>query len=309
MKRIIAFTFVFCLCCTPVFAADEVYQDVDARGQILTKAEYEASKNTAPAQVTREFPDYFSKTHIPLTKNEREALELAKEWSKAPTKPLKMPNGKIAFMHGASVPSVIAAPFNITDIEFEDGESISTVMLGDTARWQVDSGSVGNTPHIFFKPLDTGLETSAVVTTNKRVYHMRLVSQRKGFMPYVGFIYRDQVMAITNSKMAEQQAQTYHNSMIIGSQTINLAELDFAYKVIGKAKWKPVQVYSDGNKTYIKMPEKVQEMPILLAQHQGDVLVNYRVKNNVFVVDGTFDEIILVLGIGSAQEKITIKKA
>ena len=256
-------------------------------------------------------PDYFSKTSVPLTAEEKKNLAKARAWATSPSQPICLTNGKMAFLHGASVPTLIAAPFNITDLELEAGESIENVLLGDAARWSIDSSYVGNIPHIFFKPLDTGLETSCVVTTNRRVYHLRLVSQRKGFMPYVGFLYAEHRIAFIRASR-EKAAQEHHvKTTVINGKTVDLTALDFGYKVDGDLHvgWKPVQVYSDGQKTYIKLPAKVQEMPVLLAKNGGDILINYRVENNTFIVDGDITEVMLILGVGSNQKKITVKKA
>ncbi len=253
-------------------------------------------------------PDYFSQTNVPLTAHEQDTLQMAQTWAKTPHKPIQLPNGKVAFLHGASIPTIIASPFNLTDLEFEAGENIASVLLGDTARWTIETGAVGNIPHLFIKPLDTGLETSAVVTSNKRVYHLRLVSQRKGFMPYVGWLYPEASLAMLQKERAQAEKQKEYSTTVIDGQQVALSDLHFGYKINGSASWKPVQVYNDGVKTYIKLPAKVQEMPILLARSQGDVLVNYRIDNNTFVVDGLFDELVLVIGVGGKQERVRINK-
>lgn len=305
MKKALFLIFMLTLVPCPAFAQEqEIYE-----GMYLDEIQKNDSgrfKNQPPP-----LPDYFSKTSVPLTAQEKENLAKAHEWAANPAKPVRLPNGKMAFLHGASVPTIIAAPFNITDLELEAGESIESVLLGDTARWAIDSGYVGNTPHIFFKPLDTGLETSAVVTSNKRVYHLRLVSQRKGFMPYVGFIYAEHritaIRASNEKAVQERQART----TVIDGKAVDLTTLDFNYQTSGDlyVSWKPVQVYSDGDKTYIKLPAKIQEMPILLARGGGGILINYRVENNTFIVDGDITEVMLILGVGSSQKKITVKKA
>lgn len=256
-------------------------------------------------------PDYFSKTSVHLTPEEKENLAKARAWALNPSKPVRLANGKMSFLHGASVPTLIAAPFNITDLELEAGESIENVLLGDTARWSIDSGYVGNIPHIFFKPLDTGLETSCVVTTNRRVYHLRLVSQRKGFMPYVGFLYAERRIAAIKANNEKAARERHAKTTVLDGKTVDLSALDFSYKLSGdlRVPWKPVQVYNDGVKTYIRLPAKVQEMPVLLAKSGGDILINYRVENNTFIVDGDITEVMLILGVGSNQKKITVKKA
>ena len=97
-----------------------------------------------------------------------------------------------------------------------------------------------------------------------------------------------------------------------------LGNLNFAYSVSGDAPWKPVRVFNDGAKTIIQMPETMAqtEAPTLLAiREKGglfaddeQVIVNYRVQSNRYVVDGLPEKVILVAGVGSDQDKITIER-
>lgn len=107
---------------------------------------------------------------INLSPKEQEALRLAAEWSGKPIKPIQVGGGKVVYVLGATMPTIIGAPMEISDIELEPGEQVNEFLVGDSARWLVESGSFGgNLTHIFVKPLDAGLQTSLVVTTNKRV--------------------------------------------------------------------------------------------------------------------------------------------
>lgn len=306
MKKTLSLFFILILLPGFAFALEnqEVYEGLYM--EEVRKNESGRFSNQPPP-----LPDYFSKTAVPLTPDEKENLAKARAWALNPSKPVRLANGKMSFLHGASVPTLIAAPFNITDLELEAGESIENVLLGDTARWSIDSGYVGNIPHIFFKPLDTGLETSCVVTTNRRVYHLRLVSQRKGFMPYVGFLYAERHIAAIKANNEKAARERHAKTTVLDGKTVDLTALDFSYKLSGdlRVPWKPVQVYNDGVKTYIRLPAKVQEMPVLLAKSGGDILINYRVENNTFIVDGDITEVMLILGVGSNQKKITVKKA
>jgi len=177
----------------------------------------------------------------------------------------------------------------------------------------VDSGSVGSgagsTAHLFIKPVDSGLETSAVITTDRRVYHLRLVSQRSGHTPYVGFLYSETLKQQATWKQARDAKEQEWNSTTVDGRTTDLSALNFNYEVKGKARWKPERVYDDGRQTFIRLPKKSAsgEMPVLLVRKgKQDVLVNYRVKDSAMIVDGLFDRIALVIGVGGDQEKVEI---
>lgn len=241
-----------------------------------------------------------------LTPKEEEALRLADDWSNRPIKPIHTGGGKVVYVHGATMPTIIGAPMQISDIELEPGEIISEILVCDSARWLVESGSSRNgTTHIFVKPVDAGLSTSLVVTTNRRVYHMKLVSRRSGHTPYIGFLYENQLQAVLKKDSQEKA----WNTTIENGQAVDMSNLNFAYKTKGKAAWKPVKVYDDGRKMYLRLPEGStrNEVPALLVRQGGDdVLVNYRLKNSTFEVDGIFQEVVLVTGIGWGQDRVEI---
>ena len=243
-----------------------------------------------------------------LSPKEIEALRLASEWSDRPIKPIQTTGGKVVYMFGSTLPTIIGAPMEISDIELEPGELVNEILVGDSARWLVESGSsAGGITHIFAKPLEAGLKTSLVVTTNKRTYHLKLISQESGHTPYVGFLYPEQAVVL---KSKRQKEQTWATGEIDG-KTVDLSGLDFNYKVSGKAPWKPVQVFNDGQQTFIRLPDSASktEAPVLLAMKgKREQIVNYRVHNNTFVVDGLFEHLALISGVGRDQVKVTIKK-
>jgi type IV secretion system protein VirB9 len=259
--------------------------------------------------------DYLSPKVVPLTPQERAALNLSSDWSRRTVTPMLADGGKVVFVHGASLPTVVAAPMQVCDVELQAGETVNEIVVGDSARWMVESGTAGSGPasttHLFIKPVDAGLESSAVVTTDRRVYHLRLVSQRAGHTPYVGFLYSDELRQQTAQKRAREEKEREWASTSLDGDTVDLSALNFNYEVRGKAFWKPERVYDDGRQTFIRLPEKSAsgEMPVLLVRKGSqDVLVNYRVKDSAMIVDGLFECIALIIGVGGDQEKVEITR-
>ncbi len=256
-------------------------------------------------------PDFISNKQVTFTPQEREALRLASEWEKNAISPfIAQEGGKIVFAYGASVPTLVCAPLRISDLELQRGETVNDIVIGDSARWHTDIVEVGSgltTPHVIFKPLDASLETSVVITTNLRAYHVTLKSDRSNFTPFAGFSYQKEIHTGLASarKKIEQKQEHFRNE-----EGVDISNLDFRYAVEGKPRWKPVQVFNDSVKTYIKMPASVAqgEMPVLLVENKkGQALVNYRINNNTFVVDQLFEKAVLIVGVGSDQEKVTIE--
>lgn len=268
-----------------------------------------ASQEAAP-QLPPDFlnlPDFLSNDTVPLTQREKKALNLTRAWAGRGPAPVLSHSGKLVYVHGASLPTILASPMQVCDVELQAGEKVNEVIVGDSARWMVETGSAGETTHLFIKPVDAGLETTAVVTTDRRVYHLRLVSQRTGHTPYVGFVYADSMKQQIAAKKAAQERETSRNTAMLDGKSVDISKLNFNFDVQGKASWKPERVFDDGEKIYIHLPRKTTELPVLLARRKGEnVLVNYRADGKKLVVDGIFDELTLLLGVGSGKEEIRI---
>ena len=268
--------------------------------------------------VPGELPDlpletlYFGGENPVLTPSEQQALKIAQDWqarSATQLTPVPGPDGAIQFLYGAVQPSIVCAVMQVTDIELQAGEQINNISIGDSARWLVEpavtGASVAEVQHIILKPMDVGLETSLIVTTNRRTYHFRLKSHKTQYMPKVSFIYPDVQARFLALK--ERQTEEKEKNTIPETQEY-LGNLDFAYRISGSAPWKPVRVYNDGVKTIIQMPPKMKqtEAPSLLVLNgDEEVMVNYRLQGDRFIVDQLFNKAMLIAGVGS---KITITR-
>lgn len=265
---------------------------------------------------------FFNNENPKLTSQEKAGLDISKQWqanSGKALKPVSGPDGSVRFPFGAVQPSVVCAVMQVCDIELQIGELVNSVHLGDTVRWTVEPAITGAGPyevqHLIVKPLDVGLDTTLIVTTNRRTYHIRLRSHRTEFMSRVSFSYPEEAAAKWAAlKRAEVQERKINTIPQTGEY---LGDLDFNYKISGKARWKPTRVYNDGVKTIIQMPSSMAqtEAPTLMVLREKgglakdeSVLVNYRVQGNRYIVDTIFDKAVLVAGVGSSQIKVTIEK-
>jgi type IV secretion system protein VirB9 len=279
---------------------------------------------TASATTETELANQFFSTDNPkLTEQEKAGLDISRKWvasTSASVKPVPGPDGTIRFLFGQSQPSIVCAVLQVCDVELQPGEQVSSVNLGDAVRWLVEPALSGGgddaIQHLVIKPLDVGLETSLMVTTNRRTYHLRLRSHRTEYMPRVAFSYPESAVskwAAVKKQAASQQARK-------GSTTKNeyLGNLDFAYRVNGNAPFKPSRVYNDGVKTIIEMPSTFSqgEAPTLLViresgsmfKEDDEVMVNYRIQDGRYIVDTLFEKAVLVAGVGLGQRKITIER-
>ncbi|MER0217386.1 MAG: P-type conjugative transfer protein TrbG [Nitrosomonas sp.] len=269
---------------------------------------------------------YFTDKNPQLTPQERAAIDLAKKWqavNPTGTKPVAGPDGSIRFLFGSQQPSIVCAVLQVCDIELQPGEQVNSIHLGDQARWLIEPAVTGQgsaeVQHLIVKPLDVGLETSLVVTTNRRTYHMRLRSHRRDFMPRVSFTYPEDALIKWDAiRDKESHTMGIRKSRTISETGEYLGNLDFAYAVSGDAAWKPLRVYNDGQKTIIQMPAimaQTEAPTLLLLNKEGGifsddetVMVNYRLQGDRYIVDTVFDKAILIAGVGGSQSRVTITR-
>lgn len=182
---------------------------------------------------------------------------------------------------------VYTAPPRITDIAFEEGESIVSFGAGDTIRWKVAKtwSGEGRTrqEHLLVKPLAPDLDTSLVVTTSRRSYHLRLRSFAQTAMVAVRWQYPKIDLFDAEGEMASEPAA-------------KAEELFFGYEIKSLSstvpRWMPKAVYDDGRKVYIRFPPgfAATEAPVLyVISGEDKLVVNYRVRGNLYIVDRLFE--------------------
>ncbi|MBN8930738.1 MAG: P-type conjugative transfer protein TrbG, partial [Rhizobium pusense] len=197
-------------------------------------------------------------------------------------------------------------------IALQPGEQLvgaGPVAAGDTVRWIVAdtlSGS-GQTAqvHILVKPTRPDLQTNLVINTNLRTYHLELRSTEKTYMASVSWQYpADQLIALRrqNAKAAETQAV---------ASGVDISKINFRYRIEGdSAPWRPLRAFDDGSKVYIEFPSGIGqgEMPPLfvIGGSGNSELVNYRARQNYYVVDRLFAAAELRLGDKDTQKRVRI---
>ena len=97
------------------------------------------------------------------------------------------------------------------------------------------------------------------------------------------------------------------SARVTTATNIDLESVNFGYRVSverGKPTWTPTQVFDDGHKTFLKFPASMltREAPALfvLSPSNETELVNYRVRNDYYIVDRLIDRAELRLGLSLA---------
>ncbi len=204
-----------------------------------------------------------------------------------------------------------AAPGQVTDVALQEGEQLTgsgPVATGDTVRWIIgdtESGSgASKRVHILVKPTRSDLVTNLVINTDHRTYHLEMRSSEKTYMASVSWQYpADQLIALRGQSDAANLATPVDSG-------VDISRLRFRYRIEGDdPAWRPLSAFDDEQKVFIEMPRGIGqgELPplfVLGADGKGE-LVNYRVRQNYYVVDRLFGAAELRLG-GEHQQVVRI---
>lgn len=195
------------------------------------------------------------------------------------------------------------APGMVTDIALQPGEGLIAVAAGDTARWTIGDTLSGSgdsrRTHVLVKPFSAGLVTNLVITTDRRVYHLRLTSGAKIGMTALSWTYpQDELLALKRASVAAT-AETEAAKPVASGLAVD--QLNFGYRISGDdPAWRPLRAFDDGRQTYVEFPVSIavgEAPPLFLVGPEGDAeLVNYRMRGRFYVVDRIFDLAELRLG-------------
>lgn len=214
--------------------------------------------------------------------------------------------GLVTFAYGSGIPTVVCALLELTDLAFEKGESILSVQLGDSVRWNIESAISGSAndsvEHLIVKPFEAGLKTSMLITTDRRTYHIRLKSTEADFMPAVVFSYPnslklpskkhygdDSYLQYTSNYVSNEDHNDYsetNSSLKYYSSVQNVSyegnsrpalnvaatyndstqRRNYNYSVDGDSKIIPQNVYDDGKRTFIVMNNPINSSYLPVLQ-------------------------------------------
>ena len=277
-------------------------------------------RNAAPPSVSSEVPRSFDpKRDVALNGTGMEAVLLSREWAESRNVPVPGKDGRVVYPYGGGLPIVVCAPLHVCILELEPGEKIAgEPHIGDSIRWEISPSASGSgpdaTPLIIIKPRIAGLDTTMVVPTDRRAYYVRLESKPNEYIARVAFSYPEDSQQKWQEYLAKQREAEQHEKAaadrVAELPNTALDNMFWSYEIKGgDASTRPMHVMDDGAKTYIQMPMETihRELPVLVVKGpNGSEMVNYRVKDNTYIVDRLFDRAALLLGSGKHQVKVEL---
>lgn len=157
-------------------------------------------------------------------------------------------------------------------VEFEQGERIENVAIGDSLGWQVTPNRRANL--LFLKPMAQRPTTNMTVITNLRRYNFELGLGARGSArtsPFsVRFLYPAPAVAYVPPPPPPAPP----------------VERNAAYSYQGSAQTLPIKVFDDGQDTYFLFRAQ-EDLPGIFAVDPdgGEALVNTRLRDGYVVAD------------------------
>jgi len=202
-------------------------------------------------------------------------------------------------------------------IEFEEGETIGTISMGNPSLWLFET--LGN--RLFLKPVgEDNSETNMTIISSKRVYHFELMAKEargindKDLIFVAKFVYPD-----------EKDKNLVSFPKILPSDEPDMRDLsiyNFNYQYTGEPAIAPIKIFDNGEFTYFQFAKKNAEIPAIFSvDSEGfESLINFRAAGSYIIVEKVApqftlrngDEIVCVYNMNlyiNGKEKQTIRKA
>jgi type IV secretion system protein VirB9 len=168
-----------------------------------------------------------------------------------------------------------------TTIEFERGETVQYLTLGDTIAWQAHP--MGNRVHL--KPVEPKAVTNLTVITDRRAYYFRLSASSPKERLDATYLLRFNY--VTAPDIAVNREAKYAS---VASEPKAAAEAskprNCNYSVAGSRSIKLVRACDDGLFTYLEFAADATLPAVFAVEPDGsEAAVNYRVEGKYVVIE------------------------
>ncbi|MEL6203454.1 MAG: TrbG/VirB9 family P-type conjugative transfer protein [Pseudomonadota bacterium] len=180
---------------------------------------------------------------------------------------------------------------SVTVIQFAEGESVQSIVIGDSASWEIVRLKRGNVVSV--KPVYDNVLTNMTIFTDRHVYAFELSA-------------KGEIQQGTNAQShhAFRIVFTYPEDDEEGNPVEDAASTEFVggpinynYRVAGRARFRPVEIRDDLYRTYFVLPAGAPRPAVFRVGPRGtEKLVNSRTDGQRIIVDGTSDFWVLRIG-------------
>ncbi|KSV63170.1 hypothetical protein N183_36190 [Sinorhizobium sp. Sb3] len=172
---------------------------------------------------------------------------------------------------------------SVTAVQFSSGEEVQSILIGDSASWEVVKLKSGNVVSI--KPTIPSAATNMTIYTNARVYAFELRSL-------------NEYQVGTGEIPVFRSVFTYPTPPKAKANPVpKVEQINSKYMLSGKASFRPVWVQDNGKQTSFFLPENAPRPAILKVGPKGtEELINSRTAGTRIVVDGVSDFWVLRIG-------------
>lgn len=199
--------------------------------------------------------------------------------------------------------------FRTTMIKLEPGEEMVEVpYISEPDVWRISRG-IGYTDGIptqliMIKPDYSGLTSTFIVVTNKRIYQIELSSYWDHYMPVCQWVYENDIRdTVAWLEYQEKQKEERKKQEELTAKKV-YTSYDYKVTYIKKPLWCPIAVYDDGQKTYIVLDENCLNMELPAIFNKRNEIINYNVDKNKIIINQLIEKCTLKIG----NQKVTVEK-
>ncbi len=171
----------------------------------------------------------------------------------------------------------------VTTILFGADENVTQVVAGDTVSWQILTSA--DRRSLTLKPMEKDAATNLSVVTSKRTYSFDLrVNDSKAMQNQtfkLKFTYPEDAGLKGTAELWKQAQDAQRNPNI---KNIRRDKVNYDYGFKGNDVAKPVWVFDDGLKTFMKFTGDIPGIFIVDTKRR-ESLVNYRREADYIVID------------------------
>ncbi len=200
-----------------------------------------------------------------------------------------------------SIYEIYARKNYLTTLRLQEGEKIQFFAGGDTERWAIEEsqGGKGNRPVVFIKPSieeeEDDMLTNIIIVTDRHMYFLNIQLSDERYNPLVEWRYPNETKII-------REAQE-RNTTVIG--TDDLTKLNYGYNWNRNSVLSPMQVFDNGEHTFIVLKDRTKEMPAIYVKGvDGQIsFVTPKINGKYITIDRVTEEITLEIG----KQKLKIR--